>query len=45
MAAILENKMADTNSFEKLAIFGFLGPENIGVDTNIKFLSLLLAEI
>ena len=40
-----KNKMADTRYFKIFVIFGFLGPENIGVDTKIKFLSLLLAEI
>jgi len=28
-----------------VVIFGFLAPENIGIVTKIKFLSLLLAEI
>ena len=45
MAAILENKMADTISFQSKIIFGFLGPENIGKATTIKFISALLAEI
>ena len=29
----------------KIVIFGFLGPENIGIDTKIQFLSILLADI
>ena len=45
MAAILENKMVDTRYLESVAIFGFLGPKNIGIDTRIMFLSLLLTKI
>ena len=45
MAAILKNKMDDMSYLKTLVKFGFLGCENIGIDTKIKFLSLLLAEI
>ena len=45
MAAILENKMADTRYVYFVVIFGFFGYENMGIDTKIRILFLLLAEI
>ena len=41
----MENKMADTRYEKNNVIFGFLGPENIGIYTKIKFLSVVLTEI
>ena len=45
MTAILENKIADTRYSQNNVIFEFLGPENIGKDIQIKFISVLLAKI
>ena len=42
MAAVLENKIANTRLF---VTFGSFGPESIRIDTIIIFLSLLSADI
>ena len=43
MAAILEEKNSDWHII--VILFGFSEPENIDIDTNIKLLSPLFAEI
>ena len=45
MAAILENKMADTSYVYFVVIFGFSGLENMIIETKIRILFLVLAEI
>ena len=41
---MLIHKVSDIRYTENIVLIGFLNPENIGIDTIIKFLALLTTE-
>ncbi len=45
VAAILDFKMADINEINLMYFFGKFGIVNMGLDTKIKFLHLILAKL